>query len=236
MRSDPAAAVVSIVEVHPDGPLGWRHGIDALNDEDRSRMARLRAEADRHRLIVSRLALGALVSSLLPEGSKPPVIDHRVGHGPQLVGGALQLSLAHAGDWVVCAASPQPVGVDIELPPDEPPDTKLVERTLTSGEQTDWLHIDPDDQCRAFARLWCRKEAALKACGHGLGVDPGTLDVRRSVVSCPDDGATWELHDIDTTMDSALPSATAIPVTAVAAGPGQPIHYVRHFELNGTAQ
>jgi 4'-phosphopantetheinyl transferase len=229
------AAVVWIVEVRPDGPFGWRDGDDAISDEDRRRMERMRVEADRHRLVVSRLALRSLVSSLWPESSEPPVIDHRLGHRPRLQAGALHLSLAHAGDWVMCAASPHPVGVDIELPLADPPDPLLIERTLTSGEQANWQHIESTRQCRAFARLWCRKEAALKACGHGLGVDPRTLDVRSSLLSCPADGATWELHDIEASVESTPGAAAAAPATAVAAPPGQPVHCVGSRELDDMA-
>jgi len=81
-------------------------------------------------------------------------------HGkPRLVGGPWQFSLSHTADRVLLAVAEDcPVGVDIEsadakvtdvsrliLHPDEPPVTGV-----------------------KLLRIWVRKEAVLKATGHGL--------------------------------------------------------------------
>ena len=61
------------------------------------------------------------------------------------------------------------------------------------------------------ARLWVRKEAALKADGRGLSVDPRTVDVRRQPVVLP--GGVVQVSDI------AVPDGWAGAVAVVGAVP-----------------
>ena len=47
------------------------------------------------------------------------------------------------------------------------------------GPELDWLHAAPSQAVRdhAFLRLWCAKEAVLKATGHGLLTAPDQVEV-----------------------------------------------------------
>ncbi len=70
-------------------------------------------------------------------------------------------SLSHSGDIVVCATSPVPVGVDIELP--RPIRSGIAARWFSAEEQ----HLLSQDPA-AFFDLWMAKEAVLKEIGCGL--------------------------------------------------------------------
>ena len=60
------------------------------------------------------------------------------------------------------------VGVDLEWQRPRPRSLALADRYFTAAE-TGWLGgVDPAARERAFLRLWCAKEAVLKAHGHGL--------------------------------------------------------------------
>ena len=95
-------------------------------------------------------------------------------HGrPHLDGDAdhVDLNWSHSGDWLIAAyAEGMRVGIDIELLRPRPKALALAQRFFAPTE-TAWLETLRDDPARlqrAFTRLWCAKEALLKAHGRGL--------------------------------------------------------------------
>jgi 4'-phosphopantetheinyl transferase len=98
----------------------------------------------------------------------------RDGHGrPHLDGGThhVDLNWSHSGDWLIVAyAEGVRVGIDIELLQPRPRALALAQRFF-AAEEIAWLTTLADDPARlqhAFTRLWCAKEAVLKAHGRGL--------------------------------------------------------------------
>ncbi|UHQ23222.1 4'-phosphopantetheinyl transferase superfamily protein [Lysobacter sp. 5GHs7-4] len=74
---------------------------------------------------------------------------------------------SHSGDSLLIALTAHGrVGVDLERLRPRPRALAVSERYFTAPE-TAWLDAQADRD-RAFLRLWCLKEAVLKAHGHGL--------------------------------------------------------------------
>lgn len=117
-----------------------------------------------------------------------PVCPHcGGGHGrPRVAGSSLRLSLARSRDAAVVAVveASGDVGVALEVGADVedwPPRATLPspDVVLSRREQA-LLQDSPDstqDRDRTLLRAWTRKEALLKACGHGLAVPPSAVDV-----------------------------------------------------------
>src|SRR5690606_22853124 len=110
-------------------------------------------------------------------------------HGkPRLPGCGVDFSLSHSGDRVVLVlAEGTEVGVDVERESDRDID-RLAEMVLSAPERE--VLAGMADRRRGFHAYWSRKEALLKATGHGLAA-PMT-DIR---VSAPDEPAAvlaWE--------------------------------------------
>jgi 4'-phosphopantetheinyl transferase len=79
-------------------------------------------------------------------------------------------SWSHSGDGLLIAlGTGVELGVDCERMRPRPRALELARRYFTAPE-TDWLaaFAAGDARDRAFLRLWCAKEAVLKAHGHGL--------------------------------------------------------------------
>lgn len=172
------------VEVHWSLP-------SAVTDADRAllsaaeveRMNRYRATADRDRFAAAwsltrrRLArlIGTSPSALHFDRSCEHCGDPRHGR-PRLRDGGPQFSISHSADRVLLAVhSDRPIGADVErigrnvdrirryvLHPDEPPDTAGLE----------------------LLRLWVRKEALIKASGHGLARAMTTINLAADPDGC----------------------------------------------------
>ena len=89
------------------------------------------------------------------EGGKPYFPDHPQFH----------FNLSHSGPYTLCALSDSPVGADIQIIKDSW-NPRLPARVCDPA-QLAWLETQPD-QNRAFALLWCLKEARVKQTGAGL--------------------------------------------------------------------
>ncbi len=87
---------------------------------------------------------------------------------------ALQFSLSHSGSMVLIAVSTARVGADVQRIPSAGT-VAACTRALHPEEQRELAARAGADRCRAFARIWTRKEAYLKALGTGL-CRPASLD------------------------------------------------------------
>ena len=86
-----------------------------VSEDRRARMAALKNAADRRHSLGAELALHAALARHLDGYAPPPVCLRLPGGKPALKNGqGWHISLAHAGDWAVCALHRAPVGVDIE--------------------------------------------------------------------------------------------------------------------------
>ncbi|HET6434243.1 MAG TPA: 4'-phosphopantetheinyl transferase superfamily protein [Xanthomonadaceae bacterium] len=88
---------------------------------------------------------------------------------PRLAEGDADVNWSHSGDLLLVAlARGGQVGVDVER---ERPRARAVAlaRRFFAPAEADWLQALPAAAREvAFVRLWCAKEALLKAHGHGL--------------------------------------------------------------------
>jgi 4'-phosphopantetheinyl transferase len=116
----------------------------------------------------------------------PPVIALNPHGKPELVGETLAFNVSHSGVLAVIAVSDLgPIGVDLEEHAQLDDPAAIARRFFTPAEAA---YVDGDPA--AFYRLWCRKEAWIKAQGTGLDALLDRVDVR-----APPDG--WMLVDID---------------------------------------
>lgn len=190
-----------------------------LNDHERGRYARLVRASDRQRYLAAHVLARAVLAERL--GCPPQHVPLRQschvcgkdGHGKPDVVGAAQLSLAHAGDRVVVAVSTYgPVGVDVE-------DPSLFAAMPRSATLATAERHHPGWTPHRRARNWVCKEAALKAAGVGLAVDP-----RQVELGPPQGPATlrcWPLSGIPAIAELDLdgyPAAVAIMDPPESAG------------------
>ena len=160
---------------------------DLLDAGERERMACFAGEEDQARYLTSH----ALARIVLAVHAGIPAADLRFTNvcwhcgGPhgkprlQQEGGSLDFSLAHSGQRVVLAiARSATVGVDVEHARRPIRDVdRLARAVLSEAEQPVIEELPQAERHAALLRYWTRKEALLKATGHGLAVRPSSLTV-----------------------------------------------------------
>lgn len=132
---------------------------------------------------------------------------HRDQHGrPRLdpPSCGLDISWSHSGEGLLIALGRGvQLGIDLERLRPRPRALQLAQRFFTAAE-ADWLAShDDSERMPAFIRLWCAKEAVLKAHGRGLAfglhkLEFGEHDGRLFLIACdcalgrPDE---WQLRE-----------------------------------------
>ena len=129
------------------------------------------------------------------------VCIERGEHGkPRLTGTSLEFNLSHTTDALLLAVGRNNVlGVDLEsFGRRTRPVIELARRFFTPDEATALETFPEDLRQTAFLRLWCAKEAALKAEGGGIssGLDrfAFVLDANGQVASSA--GSPWHLRAV----------------------------------------
>ncbi|MEO3872002.1 4'-phosphopantetheinyl transferase superfamily protein [Nonomuraea sp. B12E4] len=161
---------IPLAEVR-EGDSAWRGpgraAWEELAPDERARALRTRDPRARARYVAARSRLRRTLASYL--GVEPGAVRLRRGrHGkPELAGDGPRFNLSHSGDVALLAVSAtRDVGVDVERVRHDMDVVRLAHRFFTPGEYA--LVRGAERPPDAFARLWTRKEACVKALGGTL--------------------------------------------------------------------
>jgi 4'-phosphopantetheinyl transferase len=167
---------------------------DLLDDGERDRYARFMRAEDKARFVTGRF----LARTVLAEATgRPPQDLHFTtgcphcgdAHGkPRLPGSGLDFSLSHSGDRVLLVlVEGAEVGADVEQESDR--DVDSLSRMVLTAAEAEVLRTMADRK-RGFHAYWSRKEALLKATGHGLAAPMTAIHV--SGPDEPPEVVAWE--------------------------------------------
>lgn len=138
------------------------------------RIGALRRPEDRDRSLAAEL----LARRLLKEefGVSHPILHAAPGGQPILPDSGLHLSITHSGQYVACAVSEVPVGMDMEVI--RPMDLAIARHVCTQEEMaylfgraptdTDFRKTDNPAVLQRFFEIWTGKEAWFKMQGTGI--------------------------------------------------------------------
>ncbi len=147
---------------------------------------------------------------------------------------AFDCSWSHSGDGLLIALGRDvELGVDCERMRPRPRALDLAQRYFT-GPEHDWLagFAAGPTRDRAFLRLWCAKEAVLKAHGHGLSFGLEKLRFAESggglvLAECASGlgrAGDWTLHEFAPAPGYVAAAAWRAPPRR-AAGPPVPSYF-----------
>lgn len=163
------AGVVHVWRFTCAQPVGDHAGWLAV--DERERAARFVQDHHRDAYVTQHVMLRAIVARYV--ASDPAAIEFARGrHGkPYIPGSGLELNLSHTDDVAVLAVARVAVGVDVERLDAKLDPPALARMVLAPDEHA--IAVDR----RGFLRVWCRKEACLKATGVGLIDDLPSVSV-----------------------------------------------------------
>jgi 4'-phosphopantetheinyl transferase len=171
VRGAPPAGEVHVftLDLGPEVAVPEDGGI--LSRSERERAARFHRPADRARAIAARRALRVLLGAYT--GAAPGSLRFAAGPSgkPALAEGprdAPQFNVAHSGRLVLLAFARAPVGVDVEEIRGGVDAGSLARRFFSQEESAALAVAEVPERDALFFRIWTRKEAYLKALGHGL--------------------------------------------------------------------
>ncbi|MGH7550253.1 MAG: 4'-phosphopantetheinyl transferase family protein [Gemmatimonadota bacterium] len=182
-----------------------------LSEDERRRAARYRFPTHRRRFLAARAGLRAILALYLD--LDPAAVDLTAGPTgkPRLADNpGLEFNLAHSGDIALVAVTRgRPVGVDVERMRRGIPYERLAERFFAPSEVAALRSLPPPIRSAGFFACWTRKEAWLKASGHGLegglpsalprfavSVEPDPIAIAVTLSGRPDEAARWSLVDL----------------------------------------
>lgn len=190
-----------------------------LTDAERERFAKFYFPADREQRTVARGRLRQLLGCYL--GIPPEEVRLRYANygKPSLdANQTLRFNVSHAGGWALFAFTPAvEIGVDLEPVNRELNLEGIVSHFFSPAEIPVILRQPEREKATAFFRAWTRKEALIKAHGHGLSLPLSqfgvSIEAAEPVRVLHTDWATeewrdWELGSF--TVQEDLPGAIAL--------------------------
>lgn len=155
---------VSILDIRAfDDAAFYDSAYRAVSDERRRKVDSRRFQKDKR----LSLAVGYLLEKELKAlGIGTGDITYGEYGKPGLKGKDICFSLAHSGNYGVCAVYGKEVGVDIERIREVPP--KMIAAVCTEAEQQALSALDDKKRTDSFYRIWTAKESFLKYMGTGL--------------------------------------------------------------------
>ena len=179
----PWEAVATPPSLHTGEVHVWRTALEADGDRqrecletlapaERERAAAFNFEAPRRRFIVARGSLRALLACYLDVGPRELVFVYGEHGKPALAAATdLTFNLSHSGDLLLLACTRgRDLGIDVERTQREVRWEQVAHRFFAERELADLLALPEAQQRNAFFRCWTRKEAYMKATGHGVAL------------------------------------------------------------------
>lgn len=224
----------------PDAVHVWRIPLDRpheaaalrplLSAEERARADRFFAEAHRVRFAVAHGWLRVLLGRYV--GLAAESLAFACGpHGkPSLVGtagAAIEFNLSHSADLALVAVGRRALGVDVERRDRAVEHLELAERFFSPDERDALRALAADDAAvvDGFFATWTRKEAYLKATGHGITRGLHHFDVTFAPGAPariladrldPDAARRWAIASFEAAPDYSAALVAAAPLREVA--------------------
>lgn len=174
----PGVPVVALADVRS----GARFDPATFPAHEHERAARFVRDDSRDEYLAARGIVRTVVAEMLGVTPADVPFEAEPNQKPRVVTAAVpgfDVSVSHAGGRVACAfLHGGTVGVDVELRGRHPRDVDALARRVLSSAEVEALQHAPDP-VGVFLRAWTRKEAVLKASGHGLALPTTAFDVLR---------------------------------------------------------
>lgn len=156
-------------------PEALQRAANALDPGTLARADRMRRDADRRRIVLAHGLLRQLLSAAVGVPAPELALERRCSscgatdHGRPWLPGGPSFGISHGGDLAVVALGAPDASVAVDVEAVQPAARwEAVRRAAFTDDE--WAATADDPEAGRTA-LWSRKEAAVKATGHGISLD-----------------------------------------------------------------
>lgn len=161
-----------------------------LSPDEITRAQKFHFERDRNRYIVAHGILRILLAGITQ--IKPSMIQFTVkGKGKPVISNTgyldFDFNMSHSGDYILYAFSiANNVGIDVEFIDQKVDSKSLVDSFFSPKEKSFFEFVSDAEKLPVFYQYWTKKEAFIKAIGHGLYFPLDGFSVQTTTeVPCP---------------------------------------------------
>lgn len=156
-----------IIDINFFSQAQYEYFFTLMSDEKKQRVNRFRFENDKKRTVFGEMLARKMISSACGIKEEKIVFGVKENGKPFAKNAAIQFNISHSADFVACAVSDTPVGIDIEkidknreLP---------IDFVCGKNEREYILGADSESEIRKrFFEIWTKKEAYSKFTGEGI--------------------------------------------------------------------
>ncbi len=169
--------------------------ISMMSDERKLAVGGKQNQSERNLSIAGEMLARRCISEMT--GCNPEDISFsRDENGkPYTLSAEIQFNISHSGDYAVCAASKNPIGIDVEKI--RQVNTNLTKKFCTEKE-TEYVFARENDEEEIYRRLisvWTLKEAYFKCIGTGISRNLKVVEftINEGTATCSDANYTAAL-------------------------------------------
>lgn len=149
--------------------LEYENFLDLISEQRQQNISKKLFDKDKISSLFSELLLFKVLKDYYYLNPSDLIIKKTKYNKPYLANiDNVHYNISHSGDWVVCAVSPVPVGVDIEKIVDI--DFSLISKYYSTKEIHEFKKVPKQHKLACFYNLWTLKESYIKAVGMGLSI------------------------------------------------------------------
>lgn len=153
--------------------------IALLSEERINKIEKLRRADDKIRSLYSELLARYALKKEFNLAAEDIKFTMNRFYKPLLVGYEnVHFNLSHSGNWIVCAVSDSPIGIDVEKL--ETGDNRFIEEILHRKEIEYIKQFEDNEKNTKYYTFWCLKEAYGKYMGVGLNYEYQKVSFQQS--------------------------------------------------------
>lgn len=150
--------------------------VDSLPQSSQQRILDTKGQIKARQRLISEILIRSLAAESTSAKARDIQIERDKFGKPFIVGlKDFHYNYSHSRDWLACAISDQPVGIDIEMLREI--SIGLAKRYFTDKEYSYITSAPAESQLQRFYQLWGMKEAYVKMLGQGLRIELNTFSI-----------------------------------------------------------
>ena len=178
--------IIKRININDISEEEYFHAISIMSDERKLAIGRKKLQSDRNLSIAGEILARKCISEVTGHNPDDIAFSRDENGKPYTTSEDIHFNISHSGEYAVCTASRNPIGVDVEMIRQVNPD--LTKKFCTEKE-LEYVFSKGNDEkeiCLRLISIWTLKEAYFKCIGTGISRDLKVVEfsIRDGAVTC----------------------------------------------------